>query len=169
MDTYAKDVEEVYALKKSLRFRSYPEDRYLKSMDETISYVCDMNGILVYKLLEGKVNKVFYEIDLDKVLREVVSRLYVEKYYRCIGGVDVYCTLSGKLVFDLNDLMENLENEIVGFILSRLQTMRVFMYERGSKIILVASRVISTAFVVMEVLEDKFLIGITQRISRCIE
>lgn len=169
LEKYDKPMEELIAIKKSLKFRNYSEDRYEKSMDSSVTFLNEVSGIILYKKEKGKMSKLLYSIDLQDTIYNCVKQFYTGKLNRNIGGLDVYCSLSGQIICDEDRLYETLENELVGGVLSKLQLMKVLKYERTKELVLVASKAISYNEITLKILGCPFRIPFILRTGKCIE
>lgn len=168
-EKYDSDIEELYNLKKQLRFKSYTRDRYMESFDNAIEYMCEFNGIVIYKKLVAKGNKVVYEINVEEVLKRFKKVFYSGMLNRKIGNVDCFITLSGKLITDEGELNEYIENELIGSILSRVQQMGVMRYERGKSILLTSSAPMTRINITLLVLDTAFTIEMLMRVSKSVK
>ena len=166
---YTETVEKLYALKKKMKFRGYDGERYKKSLNMTVEYICELNGVILYKKEKGRTEKVLYEININEVLANVITMFYKDRLVMMVGEMPVYISLSGKFIFELEELLETLENEIIGCILSRLSTLSILRYERGNSIILVSSNVLALSAINIDILDSSFFIDLVLKSSRCIE
>lgn len=130
-------------LKKTCRYRSFPSDRYQKSMDPNIEYRGMLNGTLLYEVVSKRGSKFFYMFETKKVIDDLVNNFYKNEKSEAhvkVEGVDVFCSLSGKFVIGEEALRDALENEIIGSILAKLSTFRVIRYEHGVDLLLSATK-----------------------------
>lgn len=165
-EKYDADVEELYTLKKQMRFKHYDKDRYKDSFDDTVEYMCDFNGIIVYKKNNPKLNKVVYEINIQDILKRFTETYYKGMLNRNIGGIECYVTLSGKIVMDYKELLSELESEIIGSVLSRLMQVGVIRYEFGKSMLLTSSSPMSRTTVTLLVLDIPFTVELSMRVSK---
>lgn len=165
---YQESIEDLYAVKRIMRFKAYPRDRYMEAFDTSVEYLCDFRGIVVYKRPEAKTGKVIYEIDLKEILNRFKKIFYSGILNRNIGGLECYISLSGKLSFSEAEAMDNLETEIVGSILSRLQQMGVMLYEKGTRLLMTASSPMSRTSMVLSILDRPFPIEMRHRVAKLV-
>lgn len=168
-EKYDSDIEELYNLKKQLRFKSYTRDRYMESFDNAVEYMCEFNGIVIYKKHTPKGNKVVYEIDIEEVLKRFKKVFYNGMLNRKIGNVDCFISLSGKLFINEAELNECIENELIGSILSRVQQMGVMRYESGKSILLTSSAPMTRTSIVLLILDTAFQIDMLMRVSKSVK
>lgn len=148
VENYGEDMERLNALKKKCRYRNFPEDRYKSSMDTTIEYMGMLKGVLLYKSLGKKTFRCFYEVDLIDVVNFMVNEVYNVEGSRArvvVEGDNVYCTLSGQLVYGEKELRKTLESELIGTILARMSVLKAVVYEKGKSIIFSSSREIGSS------------------------
>lgn len=136
-DKYYEDAKYISTLSKSCHVRNFTSDRYKSSIDKTISYICRIGDIVKCKSLGVKRKKYAYLLDVDDLLRKVFMMFYSSEGVgiRIIYGENVYCSLSGQIFFNKKELLEALERELVGSILSRKTNLKVLKYDRGNDII----------------------------------
>lgn len=168
-ERYDNEIDELYCLKKQLRFKSYPSDRYVDSFDNSVEYMCEFNGIVIYKNRRAKGNKVIYEINIEDLLKKFKKTFYKGILNRNIGGVDCYVTLSGKLVIGEDELYDYIEDDLIGSILSRLPQMGVMRYERGKSILLTSSAPMTRTVVTLLVLDIPFSVEMLMRVSKSVK
>lgn len=162
---YDSDIEELYKLRRQMKFKGYPSTRYEDSFDDTVEYMCVFNNIVVYKPLKESHSRVVYELRVDNLLKKFEKEFYTGRLNRVIGGRNCYITLSGRLFFSKGEAMECIEDELVGSFLSRMQQINVMYYKRGSKMLLTTKAPVtrlSTTLLIKEVkfsIEMKFVVS----------
>jgi len=154
-------------LKNKCHFRNFPKDRYKNDLDETIEYRCMFKDVLIYKRISGRASRKFYHIDLEEVLLCLVERFYLSKLTRTIRGVHVYCSLSGNLILNEQELVESLEREMVGAILARTQGTKVICYEEGKNLVISSSKDLLEG-ITFSIIGENFAIEVEQLVSRCV-
>lgn len=171
VDRYGKDMDDLYELCKSCRMRAYPEDRYLKSMDATVEYLGVFNNILLYKCLSRKVKKVFYSFNIRENVTTLIDVFYSSEDAigkRVIGSLEVYCTLSGKIVTSPDELYDCIERDIVGSMLAKMSHLKVVQYEKGEKLIM-SSPKDTACGLVLDVFGKEFSTDINKVVSKRVE
>lgn len=168
VNTYGEDMEYLLELKSNCHYRNFPSDRYLKSLDENVEYVDTVEGIILYKKNSSRLKRFIYCIDIKDALYQLKFKLYREEYKRVIGDITVYCTLSGQLVTDENELNEILESELVGALLARAHsTMGVLRYDRGSSLMLSSNRAEEKGFL-FEIGSKLIYVPVVKKASKCV-
>jgi len=140
---YGTEMDLFQEIKKTCRYRNFNEDRYKSSLDEGISYEGSINNIITYRS-KKKLRRYFYYIDLSNYLKHFIDFVYNQEDSEGlkvnIEGETVYCTLAGNTVIGEEELLETLEREIVGSLLSKNPGIKVVVYEKGSNIILSSTK-----------------------------
>lgn len=145
-DKYGKEMEKLGEVRKTCKYRNFPKDRYLLSMETSIEYMGMFRGTLLYRSTNKRTVRHFYMLNIRKMLDYVVKRYYENEDSTSmiwIDGTGVYCTLSGQIVIGREELENILENEIIGATLARISTLKVVVYERGESIILSTAKEIN--------------------------
>lgn len=171
VDKYGEDMEYIYNLSKNCRMRSYPDDRYLKSIDSSIEYLGVFNNVLLYKCLSRKVKKLFYSFNIRENVTTLIDVFYSSEDSigkRIIGSSEVYCTLSGKVVTSPDELYDCIERDIVGSLLAKMPHFKVVQYEKGEKLILSSPKDTSYGLV-LDVFGKEFSTGIRKIVSKRVE
>lgn len=157
----------LYELKKSLKFRNYPPDRVYKSKVNSIKYLGECNGIVIYKKGSSKSAKAFYEINVQEVVSDIIKYFYRGILNRSINGLNVNCSLSGQLICDYDELFNQLENEVLGCIVSKYQAVGVVNYVRNKSLLLVGSMSMTNT-VTLNILSKEFVIKMKQKSAKCV-
>lgn len=136
LENYQDDVGRFVTLSKSTNIRSFDENRYLKSIDNSIEYVDSLNGIVIIKRKQGSHIKKIYKVDLELLIDRVLDLFYSSN--DCgkimIEDIPIYLSLAGKIMNSVEDLKNSLESELVGSLLSRT-SLKVLSYERGKEVL----------------------------------
>lgn len=140
IERYGNVVEELYQIKEKANFRNFPEDRYKASLDTSLEFEGIFKGIVLYKKTEGRMTKVFYELDIRSLLKSLYQSYYSTYATRLVGDITVYVTLSGQFLLGEEKLLETLEREVIGALLARNSFLKVAMYEKGNLMVLTSSR-----------------------------
>lgn len=167
-ESYDAEIEELYILRKKLRFKPYSDDRYLESFDKEVEYKAFFKGIIIYRKLKPKAPKVVYEIDICDLLNRFKKMFYSGLYNRNIGGVECYISLSGKIITDENILDDTIESELIGGILSRCQQMKVMKYNKGESILLTSGAQITRMTIMMLIGDVAFPVEMNMRVSKAV-
>lgn len=171
VDKYGDDMEYIYELSKNCRMRSYQDDRYLKSMDTSVEYLGVFNNILLYKCLSRKVKKIFYSFNIRENVTTLIDVFYSSDNSigkRTVGNVEVYCTLSGKVVTSPEELYACIERDVVGSMLAKMSHFKVVQYEKGEKMIL-SSPKDTTYGLVLDIFGKEFSTDIKKIVSKRVE
>lgn len=140
---YGRAMERLGSLRKGCRYRNFPGDRYKKSMDTSVEYRGMLSGTLLYKLLSRRGVKCFYLIDIRGMLNSIIQDCYLRESCEAhivVEGVDIFCTLSGRIAVGMQEMRDALENDILGALLSKVSTFKVVRYERGVDMIISSTR-----------------------------
>lgn len=179
-DKYFGVLEELNEIKRNLNFRLYDENRYLKSIDNTLEIVSEVNGVILYTRRNAKKTKYLYEINLRETITDIMRYFYSGRLNRQLGNITVYCTLNGRFVCSEEDLYNSLEKDVIGVLLSHIQAMKVVQYVKGEKFIMVYSKPYyhpvsidegeerHDGTIKVKILDKEFYIEVIKRTSRCI-
>lgn len=165
MKVYGEAMDELLDLKQNCHIRNFSEDRYKKGLDTNIVLESVFQGVVVYRRLSNRVSKKFYSIDLVSVVDKLRDLYFTDKYYKNVGGYDVYCTLSGNIVIGEEALKSTVERELVGCILSKSQC-KVVKYEKGNRLIVSSVKDIDN--VVVRLFEEDLVIPLDKMVSKCV-
>lgn len=139
---YEDEVRTFLGYSKMTNIHSFDKDRYRKSIDESIIYAGKLNDTVLAKRKRGSHSKKIWQADLRKVLDLLYNTFYsVPDKYGCVEveGRTFYMSISGKVVEGYETLMEMVETELVGSILSRT-SLKVFLYEKGKELLLTSTK-----------------------------
>lgn len=141
MNEYSKEIERFISYSRDTSIRDFNEDRYLKSIDNSLEYKGNINDIILLKRRQGSHVKKIYRVNIKEVINSIINLFYTNSDYGKIDieGVSVYLSLSGKILDSIEDLIFFLEKELVGSILSRT-SLKVLKYKRGNEILLSSTK-----------------------------
>ena len=143
-EDYYEHAKHINTVAKNCHVRNFDKDRYKQSIDKTIIYINTIGNIVKCRATGKRIKKYAYMLDIQDTIDKLYTMFYSSEgngiAQRTIYGKEVYCTLSGKIVYSKEDLYEALEREIVGTILSIRSNLRVLDYKRGFSIILSSTR-----------------------------
>lgn len=116
--------------------KSFDGTRYLSSPDKGLEYKGCLNDIVMVKRSKGSHTKRLYRLAIDDVIDSLMYLFYCDEEYGklVIEGIVVYTSIAGCIIVGEDNLKEQLENEIVGSILSRT-SLRVVNYIKGKEIL----------------------------------
>lgn len=137
VDTYFEDVKNFIEAGKGSSIRNFPGDRYLKSLDEGVEYIGELNDIVIIKRKQGSHMKNAYRVYIPDLLDMFHKLFYDDDGILTIDfeNTKIFLTLSGRFVDSVEKLNECLERELVGSLLSRT-SLKVFHYEKGNELLL---------------------------------
>lgn len=140
-DNYSEQVKEFHAARISRSKKRYDADKVNRSMADGINYMGVVNGTVLYTKRKSIASKVFYRVDIPEVVQEFIKRFYGDDSNAQvrIGDCVAFSSLTGSIIFGIENLLESLEIDIIGMILSR-QEMKVASYTKGEELILVSNR-----------------------------
>lgn len=140
-EKYSGKLEELMQKKQRCRYKSFAEDRYIKSLDPNIEYLGVLRNRLLYRSNTKKTTRFFYNVDIKKNIDTILECIYThEDMYVVVEGIKVYCSLSGQITTSIEELREILEREIVGLLLARLVNVHVVVYDKGVNLILTITK-----------------------------
>lgn len=133
---YAKEIKKFIAYSKESSIRNFNEDRYLKSIDSSLTYKGTLNGIVLLRRKQGSHIKKVYKVSICDTVSMLLKLFYTTTDYGKIVVADVtmYLSLSGQVIDNDYDLKYSLEKELVGSLLSR-SSLKVLNYDRGNEIL----------------------------------
>lgn len=146
METHSDDARYIKELSKSCKMRDLGEDRYKNSMDKTLQFSSRIGDIVTCKTLGIRRKRYAYVLDI----RSLVDKLFIMFYsddgiaVRTFFGSDVYCSFSGGIFFNKEDLYSALEREVIGTVLAIKSNLKVLKYNKGKDIILSSTNVNET-------------------------
>lgn len=140
-EKYGDVMEGLMQKKQKSRYKSFPEDRYIKSLDPNIEYLGVLQNRLLYRSNTKKTTRFFYNVDIRKNIDAILECIYSHAdMYVVVEGIKVYCSLSGQITSSIDELREILEREIVGTLLARLVNVHVVVYDKGVNLILTVTK-----------------------------
>ena len=141
VNTYKEDLARLFNFSKNTSIKDFKEDRYLGSLDKGLTFNGIINDIVVIKRERGYHCKKIFKINLGEVISDIVRLFYTDTCFgkSLIENVPVYVSLSGKIVHDKDELMNLLERELVGSLLSRTP-LKVVNYIKGSELLLSSTK-----------------------------
>lgn len=137
-DNYSEDVKRFYKLKASCMKRRYDIEKYMGTFDG-VEYIDCINGTVFYRRIRKVSIRYFYSVNLKEAIGEFIKEFYLEgkvgmlRVENCVA----YCSVTGDILFGLEELIESLENDIIGMISCR-QHVKVVNYEKGERVILLS-------------------------------
>ena len=140
-EDYSDSLREIYKLRKSCAGRKAGKDKIEKSRDNSIVVTTQMNNTVFYKkTTKSEIKKHFYKVDVKDLIGFLLKKFYMSgKASILVEGTRVYCTLSGGLVFSLEDLVESLEKDSLASLIIRSK-LRVAKYKKGQELLLVGNK-----------------------------
>ena len=135
-ENYSERVREVYTSKKKCGGKSSNKESS-KNQDSNLVYVNEITDIIVYyKKKKNSYTRYIYSVDLKKAVSELLLRFYsgdATKAHAKVENADIYCSITGKLVYSQKDLFDALVYDIVGIILARtsLKLMKLKGYDEA--------------------------------------
>lgn len=168
-DEYFPQIEALYTNKRNLRLRDFGPERIKNSLDSNISFVCEYNDVVLYKKHDIRNGKVIYEINIKDTLKRLFSVLSANGYFCKIGDIQVYLSLSGKIIFNEKELFVQLEQELMGFILARLQTIKVLVHMNEKYALLSSSTPLKRVKFVINLGDVPFEVGLKMRVSKYVD
>lgn len=120
-DEYSDVVGAFYDVKKSCSKRKYNPDRQ-NNIAPHIQYIRVLNNTILYRKLKNSTEKYFYSVSIDETVKMFLAKFYNKSMpsYLTLFGTTVYCTLTGNILYSLDELCESLKSDIVGILTSRL-------------------------------------------------
>lgn len=139
---YYEEAKYLNELSRSCHMWNFSPDRYKNSLDKSLSYLNRIGDIINCKQIGVKRKKYAYELNLDDLLEKIYMMFYSEEGIasRLICEDRVYCSLSGKLLLDKEELFNALESDIIGSVLAMRNNLKVLHYEKGKEIIFTSTR-----------------------------
>lgn len=141
-DNYSNIMDLLYENISNTRYRLFAKDRYKNSLDQTIRYRGFINNTIIYESnTRVKGNKSFYYFSIEETISDILSEYYSVENTAHSGKFKIhnkiaYVSLSGNIVFSVNELRDYLEYEIIGAILAKISRLRVVVYQQGKYMIL---------------------------------
>lgn len=141
-NNYSDIMDSLYANINSTRYRLFAKDRYKKNLDQTVKYRGFINNTIIYESYSRvKGNKSFYYFSIKDTISDIISEYYSKENSKHSGkfkihNTVVYVSLSGNILFSLEELREYLEYEIIGAILAKISHLKVVVYQTGNYMIL---------------------------------
>lgn len=143
-NNYSDTMDRVYDLISNSRYRMFSTDRYKKNLDSSIRYRGYINNTLIYQSVSKvKGNKSFFYFDLEGIIDDIIYEYYSEpdvNGYFTVENTSGYISLSGVIVFSIEELRESLEYELIGTVLARMSHLKVVVYQKGKYLILSSPR-----------------------------
>lgn len=166
LEKYGDAIEYLYEVKQKCTVRNYPENRYESFLDTMVEYQTMFRNVLIYKKLSRKSKKYFYSIDLKNLKNSILNAFYEKDMYkREVGELTFYCSLSGSIVSSIEDLLNCLENELVGYIVSKCKV-KVVLYDRGATLLVSSSKEIEK--VILNIFGIDFPFELKRVVAKCI-
>ena len=136
-ERYSNEAEYLCNLSKGCHARSFSDDRYKNSLDKTLQYICQIGDCICCKTISVRRKKYAYKLDIRDLFNKIYRMFYeIDGVARRVIHTNViYCSLSGKLLFDKDELADALENEIIGAILALRTNLKVIHYLPHNEII----------------------------------
>lgn len=140
-NTYRDKVSKAVSLSRDSSIRDFSDDRYINSIDATLEYRGVLNDVVLLSKRKGAHDKKLYHIDIKGVLQNILDTFYSSEDFGKVEIEDkvIYVTLSGNIVNSMSELMEVLERELVGSILSRT-SLKVISYNKGHNLYLSSTK-----------------------------
>lgn len=137
-NNYENTIRTYYNVKSLENKRHFSDNIEFNKTDNTISIVDIKDGIIKFKRnKKSKIEKKFYILDIENVIDNILETFYdiesEQKAFLDIEGYKVYITLLGKEVYDIQDLIESIEKDLIGTLLVNNQV-KIIRLENGNPV-----------------------------------
>ena len=163
---YSKVAEEFLKFGDDLRFRVMSYEKIEANYYDSSEYKGIINDTVIIKRKAGSHSKKIYRLDVENMIDILVEEFYLKSGYGKISieGIDVYMTLSGKVVDNLNALKRSLELELINIILTR-SNLKV-LYRVDSKAVFFVSSKEVVFNIAIEAFNKEFKIELKRLVAK---
>lgn len=122
-ENYSSKVKVVYDSKKRCGGKKLDEEMGKRNLDTNLEYIMELNDTVVYrKRKKSNIVRYIYSVDLKRTASELMVRFYsgdFSKAHARVEGANIYCSMTGTMVYSEEDLFKTLTLDIVGIVLAR--------------------------------------------------
>lgn len=163
---YSKVAEEFLKFGDDMRFRVMPYEKIEANYYDSSEYKGIINDTVIIKRKARSHSKKIYRLDVENMIDILVEEFYLKSGYGKISieGIDVYMTLSGKVVDNLNALKRSLELELINIILTR-SNLKV-LYRVDSKAVFFVSSKEVVFNIAIEAFNKEFKIELKRLVAK---